>query len=96
MFIQGYVENGDSGNSKTKLKLGLGLGLGIPLLVVLIVLAGFWNVRRKGKILDIPSSRPKYVPRNTPREWRNTLEDRNSIKMEDFKDKSLFPESTGS
>jgi hypothetical protein len=99
LFIQQFSEFetvyyiGDSGNSKMRLGLGLGLGLGFPLLVVLIILCGFWNIRRKGKKLDVPHSHPKYVARNKPREWRNTLEDRESIVLEDFKNKSTFPES---
>ena len=35
-----------SGGSK-KSDLGLGLGLGFPVLIIFIIAAGYWNIRRK-------------------------------------------------
>lgn len=41
------TNNTNNHQSALKLGLGLGLGLGFPLLVISIILIGFWGLRRK-------------------------------------------------
>jgi hypothetical protein len=45
IFIQYFSDDGE--DRSKRLGLGLGLGLGFPLLVILIVLSGYWRIQRK-------------------------------------------------
>jgi hypothetical protein len=46
IFIKNYLEMVFPDDGKKKLKIGLGLGLGFTAFISLIILVGYWNLRR--------------------------------------------------
>jgi hypothetical protein len=90
-FIQDHSPSSSSTTLRTALAFGFGLGL--PLFVILIVLFGWWNVRRnrrkEAKNSTVVDPRPVFNPGSEIVRDSTGVE---NIEFTDFKDRSLYPE----